>query len=295
MRGWKRAPAASSVSPIAATRSRPSATWRRRSSRAAPDRLARGAGSGNTAGDRGSGEASKYPEDEMRIYVYGEAQDTRDRFEDYLDPGKTAIVSIDMHRGHLDDSPDCPCPAPRARDIVAPIDAFHDAARKLGVPIIHVRSIVRRGGEDDTRGIPSAWRRTFPLYVGEIPNSDGHAIEGSRWTEFVTKVEPKDLIVETKRRLSAFYPTDLDFLLRNMRVESIVLDGGFTDCCILNAAFDASNHNYRVIVARDLVRGTDDNLEKAALAMVSLHLGLVADSADILSEWRGRRLGRNAA
>ena len=115
----------------------------------------------------------------MRIYVYGEAQDTRDRFEDYLDPGKTAIVSIDMHRGHLDDSPDCPCPAPRARDVVAPIDAFHDAARKLGVPIIHVRSIVRRGGEDDTRGIPAAWRRTFPLHVGEIPNSDGHAIEGS--------------------------------------------------------------------------------------------------------------------
>jgi biuret amidohydrolase len=204
-------------------------------------------------------------------------------------------VSIDMHRGHLDDSPDCPCPAPRARDIVAPIDTFHEAARKLGVPIIHVRSVVRRGGEDDTRGIPSAWRRTFPLHVGEIPNSDGHAIEGSRWTEFVTRVEPNDLIVETKRRLSAFYPTDLDFLLRNMRIESIVLDGGFTDCCILNAAFDASNHNYRVMVARDLVRGTDDNLEKAALAMVSLHLGLVADSTDILSEWRGRRAGRNAA
>jgi hypothetical protein len=29
--------------------------------------------------------------------------------------------------------------------------------------------------------------------------------------------------------------------------------------------------------------------------MVSLHLGLVADSADILAEWKGRRLGRNAA
>jgi biuret amidohydrolase len=43
------------------------------------------------------------------------------------------------------------------------------------------------------------------------------------------------------------------------------------------------------------VRGTDDNLEAAALAMVSLHLGLVADSADILDEWRGRSRGRNAA
>lgn len=231
----------------------------------------------------------------MRIYVYGKPQDTGDMFEDYLDPAKTAIVSIDMHRGHLDPSPQCPCPAPRAREISAPIDAFHDGARVLGVPVIHVRSVLRRGGKDDIRGISSAWRRTFPLYVGEIPNSDAHAIEGSPWTEFVTRVDPDDLIVETKKRLSAFYPTDLDFLLRNMRTETLVLNGGFTDCCILNTAFDASNHNYRVIVARDLVRGTDEHLEESALAMMSLHIGLVADSADILAEWKGRRIGRNAA
>lgn len=231
----------------------------------------------------------------MRIYVYGQPQDTHEVFEDYLDAAKTAIVSIDMHRGHLDASPQCPCPAPRAREIVEPIDTFHDRARALGVPIIHVRSVLRRGGEDDIRGISSAWRRTFPLHVGEIPNSAAHAIEGSPWTEFVTRVEPNDLIVETKKRLSAFYPTDLDFLLRNMRIETIVLNGGFTDCCILNTAFDAGNHNYRVIVARDLVRGTDDNLEAAALTMVSLHLGLVADSADIVREWTSRGAGRNTA
>jgi biuret amidohydrolase len=40
-----------------------------------------------------------------------------------------------------------------------------------------------------------------------------------------------------------------------------------------------------VIVAQDLVRGTDDNLEAAALAMVSLHLGLVVDSTDLIAEW----------
>jgi biuret amidohydrolase len=225
----------------------------------------------------------------MRIHVYGEPRDVASGFDDYLDPARTAIVSIDMHRGHLDDSPDCPCPAPRARDIVAPIDAFHDRARTMGVPVIHVRSVLRRGGVDDIKGISAAWRRTFPLYVGAIPNSDAHAIEGSPWTEFVTRVAPEDLVVETKKRLSAFYPTDLDFLLRNMRMETIVLDGGFTDCCVLNTAFDASNHNYRVIVARDLVRGTDDSLEAAALAMVSLHLGLVVDSADLLAEWKRRK------
>jgi nicotinamidase-related amidase len=231
----------------------------------------------------------------MRIFVYGQPRDTKNGFEDYLDPAKTAVISIDMHRGHLDPSPDCPCPAPRARELVAPINTFHERVRALGVPIIHVRSVLRRGGVDDINGISSAWRRTFPLHVGPIPNSEAHAIEGSPWTEFMTDVAPDDLIVETKRRLSAFYPTDLDFLLRNMRVETVVLNGGFTDCCVLNTAFDASNHNYRVIVARDLVRGTDDNLEAAALAMVSLHLGLVTESPDLLAEWQRRKAGQNAA
>lgn len=231
----------------------------------------------------------------MRIYVYDKPHDTEGRFEDYLDPAKTAVISIDMHRGHLDDSPECPCPAPRARAIVEPIDTFHDKARALGIPIIHVRSVLRKNGVDDINGIRSAWRRTFPLHVGDIPNSDAHAIEGSKWTEFVTNVEADDMIVETKRRLSAFYPTDLDFLLRNLRVETVVFDGGFTDCCVLNSSFDAANRNYRVIVARDLVAGTDDNLETAALALVSLHLGLVTDSAELLSEWQRRKAGKNAA
>lgn len=208
-------------------------------------------------------------------------------FEDYLDPRGTAVISIDMHRGHLDDSPDCPCPAPRARELVAPIDAFHDQVRALGVRVVHVKSVLRANGADDLGGIPAAWRRTFPLHVGPIPNAAEHALEGSRWTEWVTRVEPTDLRVENKRRLSAFYPTDLDFLLRNQRIDTVVLNGGFADCCVLNTAFDANNHNYRVIVLRDLVRGTNAELEAAALTMVSLHLGLVMDSAELLRVWRG--------
>lgn len=221
----------------------------------------------------------------MKIAVYGTARELPAGFDDYLDPRRTAIISIDMHQGHLADTPDCPCPAPRAREIVAPINAFHGAARKLGVPVIHVHSVLRRGGIDDVAGIPSAWRRTFPLHVGSIANCDGHAIEGSRWTEFVTEIADGDLIVSGKKRLSPFFATDLDFLLRQMRVESVILNGGMTDCCVLNAAFDASNLSYRVVVLRDLVRGTDAAIEDAALAMVSLHLGLVTDAAELLAAW----------
>ncbi len=222
----------------------------------------------------------------MQAYVYGERRELPEGFEAFADRAASAIVSIDMHEGHLADTPDCPCPAPRAREIVAPIDAFHDEARRLGVPVIHVRTVLRRGGVDDVQGGRAAWRLVFPLHVGAIPNADEHAIEGSRWTSFVTRVEPDDLLVETKKRLSVFYPTDLDFLLRNLRVGTVVLNGGFTDCCVLNAAFDASNRDYRVVVLRDLVRGTNPEMEDASLRMISLHLGLVMDAADLLAEWR---------
>lgn len=220
----------------------------------------------------------------MQSYVYGEKRDLPQGFESYLDPGSTAVISIDMHAGHLE--PDCPCPAPRAREIVEPINRFHGTARALGIPVIHVKSVLRRNGVDDVNGNPSAWRKTFPLYIGAIPNADEHAIEGTRWTEFVTEVLPDDLIVATKKRLSPFYATDLDFLLRQLEVKAVILNGGMTDCCVLNAAFDASNLGYRVVAAQDLSRGTNRESEQAALRIVSLHLGLVMEAADIVSEWQ---------
>jgi biuret amidohydrolase len=228
------------------------------------------------------------PQAPLHAYVYGERRPLPDGFEGFAHPARAAVVSIDMHQGHLADTPDCPCPAPRARDIVAPIDRFHEQARALGVPVIHVRSVLRRGGIDDINGLPAAWRRVFPLHVGPIPNADEHAIEGTRWNDFETEVLPDDLIVQTKKRLTAFYPSDLDFLLRNMGTRTLVLEGVMTDCCVLNSAFDASNLGYDVVVLRDLVRGTNAEMEAAALRIVSLHLGLVMDAADLVAAWQDR-------
>jgi nicotinamidase-related amidase len=230
----------------------------------------------------------------MDVFVYGKRQTLPEDFEEFVTVSDTAIVSIDLHQGHLADTEDCPCPAPRAREVVDGVNRFHSTARALHVPVIHVKSVLRRDGSDDIKGIKSAWRFVFPLYVGPISNSDQHAIQGSRWTQFVTEVAEDDKVVETKKRLSAFYPTDLDFLLRNMGVKRLVLNGCMTDCCILNSAFDASNLGYRVIVAQDLVRGTNAEMEAAALKMISLHIGLVAESSDIIAEWR-RQIERGHA
>lgn len=231
----------------------------------------------------------------MDVYVYGQRRKLPAGFEEFTTLDRTAAICIDLHQGHLADAPDCPCPAPRAREIVAKVNAFHEAVRSLGIPIIHVRSELRKDGVDDVRGMKSAWRMVFPLHVGPIPNSDAHVLEGSKWTQFATDVKEGDLIVDRKKRLSAFYPTDLDFLLRNLGTRRVVLTGCMADCCVLNSAFDASNLGYRVTVLADLVRGTDPELEHAALNIVSLHLGLVADSTDLLRCWGDQRQPASAS
>jgi len=57
---------------------------------------------------------------------------------------------------------------------------------------------------------------------------------------------------------------------------------------VLNAAFDASNRDFRVVVLRDLVRGTNPEMEEAALRIMSLHLGVVTDSSELLRAWRSQ-------
>lgn len=223
-------------------------------------------------------------------YLYGQRRPLPEAgtYDVYFDITRTAFVSIDMHEGHLSESPDCPCPAPRARAIVGAVDDVHARGRALGARVVHVRTGLRPSGADDMDGVPSAWRLPFAEFVGGIPNAAEHGIEGTPWTAFRTEVRPEDEVVSSKKRLSAFYPTDLDFLLRQHDVRTVVLTGAMTDCCILNSSFDASNHNYRVIVVRDCVAGTNDELEDAALKIISLNLGLVMDAEDLVASWEQR-------
>jgi nicotinamidase-related amidase len=221
----------------------------------------------------------------MEAFFHGQRKELPNDFDDYFVPEDTVIVEIDMCRGHLDEGPDVTCPCPRGREVIEPINQFNREARNLGVIVIHVHAVNRKDGIDDVTGNKAAWRRIFPMTVGPIPNSDMHNIEGSHWCDFVVEVANDDLTVNTKKRLSAFYPTDLEFLLRNLNRQTMVITGLMTDCCVLNTCFDGSNRGFKVIVPQNLTRGFSPELEDAALKIISLHLGLVVESKDLLSKW----------
>ena len=195
----------------------------------------------------------------MKAYFDNVRKDVPENIHDiFLEKEGTAVITIDMHEGHLSTDPDCPCPSPRGRQIIEPLNKFMEEARALNIPIIHVRSVLRKGGVDEKL---------------------------TKWNKFSIDVHDEDLIVSTKKRLSAFYPTDLEMLLRNMGIKRIVLTGCMTDCCVLNTAFDGANRDFRIVVPRDLTRGSE-HLEEAALRIISLHLGLVVDSAELLEDWK---------
>ena len=192
----------------------------------------------------------------MKAYFDNVRKDVPENIHDiFLEKEGTAVITIDMHEGHLSTDPDCPCPSPRGRQIIEPLNKFMEEARALNIPIIHVRSVLRKGGVDEKLN-PSAWRLVFPITVGEIPNIAEHAIEGTKWNKF-----------------------------SNMGIKRIVLTGCMTDCCVVNTAFDGANRDFRIVVPRDLTRGSE-HLEEAALRIISLHLGLVVDSAELLEDWK---------
>ncbi|HLH14320.1 MAG TPA: isochorismatase family cysteine hydrolase [Solirubrobacteraceae bacterium] len=83
---------------------------------------------------------------------------------------------------------------------------------------------------------------------------------------------PPDAAFVTKARHSAFYETQLDYLLRSSAVERVVLAGQVTEQCILYSALDAYVRHYSIVVPRDGVAHIHRDLADAALRMMEVNM-----------------------
>ena len=82
----------------------------------------------------------------MKAYFDNVRKDVPENIHDiFLEKEGTAVITIDMHEGHLSTDPDCPCPSPRGRQIIEPLNKFMEEARALNIPI---RSEERRVGKE---------------------------------------------------------------------------------------------------------------------------------------------------
>ena len=84
---------------------------------------------------------------------------------------------------------------------------------------------------------------------------------------------------------SAFIGTDLDQILRDRGIRTLVFSGVQTHVCIESSLRDASARGYYVVVPDDCVGSFDRDLHDKTLRCVQMHFGDVVPSADLLAQW----------
>lgn len=140
------------------------------------------------------------------------------------------------------------------------------AARRAGVPVFHL-TMSRRpdggGAAVNCRLLAAARKSATPL----LPGSSAHAV--------VEPLAPVDgeWIVTRWHGLTPFHGTELDPILRNLGVRTVVATGVSVNVGILGLALEAVNAGYQVVIPRQAVAGTPDDY----VASVFEHtLGLLA-------------------
>ncbi|KAF0653678.1 isochorismatase hydrolase [Cyanobium sp. Copco_Reservoir_LC18] len=174
---------------------------------------------------------------------------------EWLHPGATALLLVDLQQGTCGDAQPRPDPdfdarfrattLPNAERVLA-------AAREGGLEVIHT---VIANLTADGRDRSLDYKRCG---MGFPP--------GSRAAEVIAELAPlADEPVLPKSSSSPFSSTVLDYLLRNLGVRSLVVIGLLTDQCIDHTVKDAADRGYRVVCVHDACQAVTPERHAAAL------------------------------
>lgn len=212
-----------------------------------------------------------------------------------LPPKETAIVTIDMHRGHLDpEVATMPAADEDCERVIKNGEALLDFARAHGIAIIHVKLVFRKIPGLGSEGMRNPFWNSLHkiqdeknrLSPGRKSTVDDHNIMGSIQTEIIPELlKEGDYVIDNKKRLDCFMGTDLKMLLENLGIRNVALMGINTNTCVLNTAFTATNYDYHTVVLSDCVASMyGDDLHVLGLQNVSRCLGWVMDNEQFMEK-----------
>jgi nicotinamidase-related amidase len=195
-----------------------------------------------------------------------------------VDPGHTALVTQEIQRGVIGDLSQLPELAAAARAVLPNVARLVEAARAAGVPVIHCTAERRADGLGANRNA-----RIFQ-YMARAPVK---LLPGSDAAQIVPEVKPApgDLVLARLHGLSPFSGTELDPILRNLGVTTIVAAGVSVNVAIQNFAFDAVNASYQMVIPRDAVAGFPAAYVEAVFAHTLGAVATLCESADVLEAW----------
>ncbi len=154
-----------------------------------------------------------------------------------------------------------------------------DAAREAGAPVVFV-GLETTPGSDSPVMLERMRRRGGDPEIERVICRKG--TPGARF--YGPTPEPGELVV-WKPRYSGFVGTDLDARLRARGVDTLVVCGLTTECCVDSTVRDAFHRDYHVFVVNDACAAYEADLHEGALKSLGLSFALVLGSSEVSAAW----------
>jgi nicotinamidase-related amidase len=197
-------------------------------------------------------------------------------------PSHTALVTQELQRGVVGDLSPLPHLAAAAKPALPNVARLVQAARRARVLVVHCTAERRPDGRGANRNA-----RIFQYMARAEPT----LAPGSAAAALVPEVPlaESDLVLPRLHGLSPFQGTELDFLLRNEGVRTLVATGVSLNVAIQALAFDAVNASYQVVIPRDAVAGFPPEYADAVLAHTLGAVATLATTDALCAAWEGAR------
>ncbi len=194
-------------------------------------------------------------------------------FEFTFNPDRTAVMIIDMQRdfcarGGFGESLGNDVTPTAA--IIPTVRTVLDAARDRGMFVIHTRE----GHRPDMSDVPKAKKRRSPA-IGEEGPMGRILIRGEYGHDIVDELQPRDgEIVLDKPGKGAFYETDLELILRNRGIDSLIVMGVTTHVCVHTTIREANDRGYECLMVEDGTATFDPRDQEASIRMINQQGGI---------------------
>jgi nicotinamidase-related amidase len=201
--------------------------------------------------------------------------------------GKTALIVIDMQRDFLlpgGFGETLGNDVDQLLKVVPPLADLIAAARAAGIMVIHTRE----GHQPDLSDCPPAkLNRGAPSKrIGDEGKYGRILIRGEYGHDIIDDLAPlPGEVVLDKPGKGSFYATDLELMLRNGGIQSLIVTGVTTEVCVHTTVREANDRGYECLVLEDCCGSYFPEFHEVALRMIAAQGGIfgwVASSPDLL-------------